>query len=355
MEEGQLSMAGDTRSTDYPGKFTPFCSVVICTRDRPDDLDRCLAAVARVTYPHLEVLVVDNAPSDQRTREVAERWGVRYVVAPEVGLSRARNLGAHASRGEVVAYIDDDSLPEPSWLGYIAAEFADPQVMGVTGRIRAREVQTVWDQVRSWMSGLDCGEAERKTFDRQTPSWFERANLGGIGTGGNMAFRRRAFEEGFAFDIRLGCGANLYTSEEHYAFFQLIDRGGRIVYTPHAVVFHPVPNSLEEIHERHRKSVTATAAYAMLLFVEEPGHRGAMLKFAFQRLTGTTPPWRLPVTALAGRIFPGWHRLLACLAGPWLYLRTRLKDPRPGKAPALLSERAQEMQRSEPASDRASA
>src|SRR2546428_12256692 len=74
----------------------PSCTVVICTRARPTHLERCLTAVARLVYAHFEVLVVDNAPSDVRTREVAAQWGVRYISEPVPGLSRARNRGAQA-------------------------------------------------------------------------------------------------------------------------------------------------------------------------------------------------------------------------------------------------------------------
>src|SRR4029077_17889450 len=103
------------------------CTVVICTRNRAPELDRCLAAVKQVVYPKMEVLVVDNAPSDESSRKIAERWGVDYVVEPRQGLSRARNLGLQLSSNEIVAFIDDDAVPSPEWLHGLCAEFSDPQ------------------------------------------------------------------------------------------------------------------------------------------------------------------------------------------------------------------------------------
>src|SRR5579871_4963114 len=91
----------------------PPASVIVCTRDRPEELNRCLCGIMRQGYPEFEVLVIDNAPRDNRTFEVAERWGVRYAVEPVPGLSRARNSGARLSQGEILAYIDDDAVPEP--------------------------------------------------------------------------------------------------------------------------------------------------------------------------------------------------------------------------------------------------
>ena len=68
---------------------------MICTRNRPEELNQCLEALKRLNYPRFEVLVVDNAPTGNRTREVAPRWGARCVVEPVVGLSRAQLLAGH--------------------------------------------------------------------------------------------------------------------------------------------------------------------------------------------------------------------------------------------------------------------
>ena len=118
-----------------PHGFTPRCSVVISTRHRPAQLEKCLEAVARLEYPRFEVMVVDSAPSDSRAREVAERWGTGYILEPVPGASRARNRGARASISEIVASLDDDAMPEPGWLSGLVREFEDPMVMAVGGRI----------------------------------------------------------------------------------------------------------------------------------------------------------------------------------------------------------------------------
>src|SRR5262249_55926564 len=113
--------------------FQPSCCIVVCTRNRPDQLGRCLKAVAGLSYPHFDVLVVDNAPTDNRAREVAERWNARYLIEPQIGLSRARNLGAINCDADIVAYIDDDSVPQSDWLSNLVIEFRNPQVMGAVG------------------------------------------------------------------------------------------------------------------------------------------------------------------------------------------------------------------------------
>src|SRR5947207_1645838 len=112
----------------------PTCTVVVCTHDRPVPLARCLDGLKRLTYPRFKILVVDNGPSTAEARKIAARFGVRYVIEPVPGLSRARNRGARSCETEIVAFIDDDAVPEPDWLTKLISEFEDPRVMVVTGR-----------------------------------------------------------------------------------------------------------------------------------------------------------------------------------------------------------------------------
>jgi cellulose synthase/poly-beta-1,6-N-acetylglucosamine synthase-like glycosyltransferase len=306
--------------------FAPSCSVVICTRDRPEKLEQCLEAVARLNYPRVDVLVVDNAPSDSRTRQLAARWGVRYLVEPVAGLSRARNCGARACDTEVIAFLDDDAIPEPEWLSALAAEFQEPLVMAVTGRTLPLSIETDAERLFARLGGFESGGEERLAVDRQSPFWFERANFGGIGNGGNMAFRRRAFDLWPGFEERLGRGAIVFAGEEDHAFFTLIDRGYRVVYTPHAVARHPVPRTMPELRAFLLRNLSAATAYMTFLFVEEPRYRWAVIRYVAEALRGKRRAWRppLPGTQPYPRVIPRWRALLAYLSGPALYVRSCL-------------------------------
>lgn len=303
--------------------FVPSCSVVVCTRNRPVELARCLAALAQVRYPRFDVLVVDNAPSDARAHEIALRWGASYVVEPVAGLSRARNRGASISDAEIIAFVDDDALPEPAWLSALACEFRDPTVMAVTGQIYALRIETEAERLAAATGGPAAGGYERRVVDRHRPAWFELANFGGIGNGGNMAFRRRVFAVWPGFDERLGRGAPLDGGEEHYAFFALIDRGYRVVYTPRAVVRHPYPQTLAELRARHLKGLSASSAYIVLLFVEQPRYRRTVLKYLLEWLRGTRRSWRGPTASQRPRIVSRWRTLTAWFYGPVLYVAAR--------------------------------
>jgi glycosyltransferase involved in cell wall biosynthesis len=303
-----------------PAESVLSCTIVICTHNRPKELDRCLAAVRKIIYPDFGVLVVDNAPEDGQTQVVAQRWGVRYVWEPVAGLSRARNLGALACDSDFVAYLDDDAVPTPDWLHGLAREFRDPRVMAVTGRTLELKVRAAGACSAQYSPySPDVLGTRKLVVDQGFHGWFEMANFGGIGQGGNMAFRRGAFAIWNGFDQRLGRGALIYGSEEHYAFFSLIDNGYRVVYTPRAIVHHPCARDAQEIRARHIKDLAASTGYFTFLLFEQPRYRGAVLRYVFQGILGVRRSWRLRHEQI--RIVPPLKRLLTCLYGPLLYLQ----------------------------------
>src|SRR5215218_1333526 len=121
------------RATSHPQAWEveasaspPFVSVVICTRDRAESLCRTLVSVLGVQYPSFEVVVVDNAPRTDATRQVLAGLAderLRYVAEPRAGLSRARNCGVTAARGDIVAFTDDDVVVDPAWLDNLVRGF----------------------------------------------------------------------------------------------------------------------------------------------------------------------------------------------------------------------------------------
>src|SRR4051812_39670363 len=104
--------------------MTIRASVVVPTYRRPDLLDRCLSALVAQDFDPAacEVIVADDAAGDETRRQVekwagASRFALRYVaVGPPHGPAAARNAGWRAARGEVVAFTDDDCVPDPGWL-----------------------------------------------------------------------------------------------------------------------------------------------------------------------------------------------------------------------------------------------
>ena len=294
----------------------PGCSVIVCTRYRPDLLARCLASLAGMDGPEPETIVVDNTEGDPETKRVTARAGARYVVETRGGLSRARNTGIDAGRGELIAFLDDDAVADSAWLSRHAAALADESLTAATGR----ELPVVTEPGQGWIPprGLDLGE-QAFVIDRRSPGWFERANFGGLGSGANMVFKRQAFDQGLRFRETLGRGADLPGFEEHYIFFRIIKSGGRIAYVPGAVVWHGRPDSSgasagDPAAHKYREN----GAYMTMLLVEEPRLRRLTASYVLQGFLGQPLPWRQRPQSSRLKM------LAAGASGSFHYVRSRL-------------------------------
>ncbi|MGO1335796.1 MAG: glycosyltransferase family 2 protein [Cellulosimicrobium funkei] len=114
-------------------RTAPTVSVVVPVRDDAAALDRCLARIARQTVAPLEVVVVDNASRDDSAL-VARRWGAVVVREERVGIPAAAATGYDAARGDVIARLDADSLPDPGWVQRVVDRMAaDPTLDAMTG------------------------------------------------------------------------------------------------------------------------------------------------------------------------------------------------------------------------------
>jgi glycosyltransferase involved in cell wall biosynthesis len=99
----------------------PRVSVVVCAYNAERTMEACLASLAALRYPDYEVVVVNDGSTDG-TLAIAERFAFcRIISQPNRGLSVARNVGAEAATGEIVAYTDSDCVADPDWLGYLVA------------------------------------------------------------------------------------------------------------------------------------------------------------------------------------------------------------------------------------------
>jgi GT2 family glycosyltransferase len=230
----------------FPVRDQAGITVVICTRDRTEFLRDCLRAVQEVNYHPLEILVVDNAPSGNETRDLVatlarEDTRIRYTCEPRPGLSAARNHGLAQSRYDLVAFTDDDALVDAGWPAALAAGFAsDPAAVCVTGFVPAGALDT-WSE-RYFDARYSWGEiSEPRRFDllnHRLPVRFYPFCAGVFGTGANFAVRRRPVTSIGGFDTLLGAGAPGLGGEDLDMFLRLILAAGRICYLPSAFVWH---------------------------------------------------------------------------------------------------------------------
>ena len=177
-----------SRETAGAPVASPACAVVICayTDDRWEETLDAIASVQEQRPPPRElIVVVDHNPSLQ-DRLTDRLPGVRVVAnRHERGLSGARNTGVELSSSDVVVFLDDDAAARPGWLAGLARHYADPDVLGVGGRIDpawATSRPRWWPPEFDWVVG--CNYAGQKAGVVR--------NL----IGANASFRRELFDDG---------------------------------------------------------------------------------------------------------------------------------------------------------------
>jgi len=296
---------------------------VIPTFKRNEELERCLSAVVRQPYPRFDVIVVDNTAGDPGTHEIADRFGARYVNESRKGLCRARNRGALVSSAEIIAYLDDDSVPEGGWLPPLVGSFENPAIMGAGGRTIPLRLETESEQLFAQIRGEAYNRPETIVVDQATPDWFEICGFGGIGPGCNMAVRRKAFEVWPGFHERTDRGTPVYGGGEQHAFFSLVSRGYAVAYNPHAVVRHPFPPTMENLRARYLHDLTASTAYFTMMLFEASGHRRLTMKYLVESMRGKRRSWR-GVPLMRPRVVSRARSILAASLGPVRYVQGRL-------------------------------
>jgi len=226
-------------------------TVAVCTRNRAPQLAECLEALDALDYPAdlLDIVIVDNAPADSATRDLVARYpALRYVCEPRPGLDWARNRAIRESRGDIVAFTDDDVSVDPGWVRAIAAAFdEEPRVMCVTGLVVPDELDTPAQALFEKYGGFGRGFCRR--IDQVVPGQSAARLYGGtgrFGTGANMAFRRAFFDEHGLFDPALDVGTPANGGGDLEMFFRVLKTGHALLYEPRALVRH-----------RHRREYAA--------------------------------------------------------------------------------------------------
>ncbi|MDB9944910.1 glycosyltransferase family 2 protein [Ascidiaceihabitans sp.] len=119
-------------------------SVVVVSRDRPDALYLCVLGLSQVQYNAFEIVVVADAKGLAALDDFKGK--IKAVQFDDANISMARNIGIVHSAGEIVAFIDDVAVPEPTWLTYLTAPFS------------RGEVSAVVDSYVSWKIAKETGQ-----------------------------------------------------------------------------------------------------------------------------------------------------------------------------------------------------
>ncbi|MEX8546205.1 MAG: glycosyltransferase family 2 protein [Mucilaginibacter sp.] len=248
---------------DIPSKVG--VSVVICTRNRSQDLKLCIESLLKQTCLPEEIIVVDNAPTDNSTQLIAEQYkDVTYCKEERPGLDIARNSGALKAKNQIVAYTDDDVQVHPLWTYRVWETFLKEDVHAMTGLVLASSLDTESQQIFEKHWAFNKGYLY-KVYNNQ----FIKENLKvgpkvwDIGAGANMAFRKQVLAKVNWFDERLDVGA-AGCSGDSEIWFRVLENNFNIQYNPQAVVYHEHRKELGKLHKQLFNYMRGFAAAALI-------------------------------------------------------------------------------------------
>lgn len=204
----------------------PTISVVVCTYNGKRTIRDCMEGLKRVDYPNFEVIVVNDGSTDG-TEEIPKEYGFKVISIPNGGLSNARNVGMRAAKGEIVAYIDDDAIPDPQWLTYLAVTFQSTNHAGVGGP----NIPPVDDgAIAECVANAPGGPIHVLLTDT------EAEHIPGC----NMAFRKSALEAIGGFDTQFRIAG-----DDVDLCWRIQKQGWTLGFNPAAMVWHHRRNSVK--------------------------------------------------------------------------------------------------------------
>jgi GT2 family glycosyltransferase len=232
----------------------PKVSLVIVSRDRPRALRRVLMSLRFQHYMNFEVIVVSNIRDPGALNGVYGIEEIRLVFFDDPNISKARNIGINNAAGDIIAFCDDDAVPEPPWLERLVLPFETENVGAAGGYVRGRNGISF-----QWKANLvDCfgddTEIEVPLTSRYQVFEFADTRAAKV-QGTNCAFRRAVlcqiggFDENFAFFL-----------DETDLVWRLTRAGWQVAIVPLAEVQHGFEQSDLRSRSRVPRSLFAVGA-----------------------------------------------------------------------------------------------
>lgn len=255
-------------------------TVVVCTRNRPMQLSNCLSKLLNLSYPTFEIIVVDNAPADDRTRQLTANLPVKYVREERPGLNWARNRGIAEAAYDIVAFTDDDAYVQDDWLQVINNIFADEAVMGASGFVKPAELETpaqiLFEQGYGGMGhGLRTRYIVKEKLTQKELLWASS-----FGIGANMAFRKKLFAETGTFDTALDVGTPSNGGGDVEMFHRIVSRGHLFKYDPGMVIAHYHRREISALKKQVFNNGRSFGCFLIDCYRKKTVSRSVILEFA---------------------------------------------------------------------------
>lgn len=261
-----------------PARAPAPATVVVPVRDRPCELERCLAAVG----PGVPIVVVDDGSTDAAAiAATCRRHGARLVVQGQAeGPAAARNRALVEVHTELVAFLDSDCVPRPGWLEALAGHFTDPLLAAAAPRVRPLRsaATTTLDRFTAARSPLDMGTDACAVGPGRPVAYVPSAAL---------VVRRAALTAAFDPALRYGEDVDLV--------WRLRAAGWRVRYDPTVVVEHAEPRRWRALLARRYRYGTSAPDLAR----RHPGRLAPAVLSPWPTLAAGLLLSRRPVPSLA--------------------------------------------------------
>jgi glycosyltransferase involved in cell wall biosynthesis len=300
----------------------PTVSVVVCTLGTSRRLRNCVLSMVAQHCANFEIFVVHSGMAQESIQAQLDGLHVQIVRVPRPGVCHARNSALPLTRGEILAFVDDDVTSNEDWVHAIAAPFADPAVGCVCGLTQA--IGEPYLAVQRYES---AGALSEWTLTNRDANWVGRVLSSDVGFGCNMAFLRSFLEE-CPFPEDLGAGSLIGSGDEYYMFLQALRHGAALCHTPAAVVRHYFDEDERTIERRVRSLISGTVALHLKLLLEIREVRFQLARELLGRM-GRALGWGIKRHATP----PRWRRMSAAqkcrtiLQGIELYLQSLVREP----------------------------
>lgn len=338
--------------------FAPRVSLIIVSRHRPEALKRVAASLRFQSYTNFEVILVSDAPDRSFLAGIPASENMLHIPFDQANISAARNLGLAHAQGEIVAFCDDDAVPDPNWLTALVQPFSNPTIASAGGFVRGRNGFSY--QWKALLSDLR-GEDTPLNIDQTSPYVevpFDGDRFAKL-QGTNCAFRRDAllgiggFDEGFRFYL-----------DETDVCLRLAQAGHSAAFVNGAEVHHGfeesalrsaarVPRSLFEIGASKRRYLDKNCAEERVLEAEQRFFFDQKKRLLRLMVEGRLEPRDVP--ALMGTLRDGFNTIPKMVKSSHLVAERAFSPLNAGKNPKAvalaagvlasraLTERAQEL------------
>lgn len=209
-------------------------SVIIVTKNRAEFIRDTLEGLKYLNYNDFEVIVVDAGSTDG-TIDIVKEYNVRLYTTHIYNIGVQRNIGIKQASGEIIAFIDDDAIPEPDWLNQIVEAYNDPSVAAAGGKV----YNDIGDGFQFCYGAVDKWGRTIGNFD--TPYNFNspQGPYYNVNIGTNASFRRDVLISVGAFDEEIE-----YFHDESDVCVRIIQQGHRVVQLDNAFVHHKFARSV---------------------------------------------------------------------------------------------------------------